>query len=89
MFDLLTQGLPKDIHLRFSNMISVFNKMEKWWIVEVEIPANCEFENIEDADLENVMSGHMFILQLILNIAANGSNKEFKEICKQFNIPIK
>lgn len=89
MFDFLTQGLPKDIHLRFSDMISVFNKIEKWWIVEVEIPTNCEFENIEDADLENVMSGHMLILQLILNIAAKGSNKDFEEICKQFNIPIK
>lgn len=89
MFDLLSQGLPKDVHVRFSDMISVFNKIEKWWIIEIEIPGSCEIENIENVDIDNVMSGHMIILQLILNIAANDSNKDFKEICKQFNIPIR
>jgi len=30
MFDIITLGLPKDIHLRFLDMIKVFNKIEKW-----------------------------------------------------------
>lgn len=89
MFDLLTQGLPKDVHSRLVEIINVFNKIEKWWIVEVEIPTSCEIENINDADLDNVMSGHMIILQIILNIVTNGSNKDFEEVCKQFNIPVR
>lgn len=89
MFDLQVQRLPKDVSLRFSDMISVFNKIEKWWIAEVEIPTSCESKNLENTDFDNVMSGHMLILQLILNITANGSNKDFEDICKQFKIAIR
>lgn len=89
MFDLLTQGLPTNVALRMVNMISVFNKIEKWWIVEVEIPTNCDIENIDDVDLDNVMSGNMLLLQIILNIVTNGNNKDFEEVCKKFNIPVR
>lgn len=88
MFNIIVQGLPKDIHLRFLEMINVFNKIEKWWIVEIEIPTSCYFENVNDIDFENVMSGNMCVLQLILNISLNGSNKDFEEICKKLNIPV-
>lgn len=88
MFDIITLGLPKDIHLRFLDMIKVFNKIEKWWIVEVEIPTSCDFEDVNEIDFDNVMSGNMCILQLILNITQNGSNKDFEEICKKLNIPV-
>lgn len=89
MFDLLSQGLPENLHSKLVNMVGIFNKIEKWWIVEVEIPTGCEIDNIEDADMDNVMSGNMLILQVILNIATNNSNKDFEEVCKQFNIPIR
>lgn len=89
MFDLLSQGLPENLHSKLVNMVGIFNKIEKWWIVEIEIPTGCEIDNIEDADMDNVMSGNMLILQVILNIATNNSNKDFEEVCKQFNIPIR
>lgn len=89
MFDLLNQGLPKDVHRRFLAMIGLFNQIEKWWIVEVEIPTSCEFDNPNEIDYDNVMSGYMIILHIIMNIAIKNSNKDFEEVCKQFNIPIR
>jgi len=54
----------------------------------VEIPTSYDFEDVSDIDFKNVMSGNMCILQLILNITQNGSNKDFEEICKKLNIPV-
>lgn len=89
MFSLLSEGLPKDAYHKFDEMIDLFSKIEKWWIVEMEVPMIDSLKNIDDVDLDNVMSGNMMVLHIIRNILRSGSNKDYEEVCQLLNIPIK
>ncbi len=86
MFLIIVQGLPEGVEALFAQMIDLFNRIERWWIIEFEIPIS---GNIDDIDFDNIMSGNMLILHAILNITANNSNKDFAEVCELLNIPIK
>jgi len=71
----------------FAMMYGLFCKIEKWWILEVEIPTSAELAP-EEIDQDGVISGHMLILDTILDILANNSNIHFKEACEQLGIPV-
>jgi len=50
---MLAEGLPSDLSARFSEMVSLIDKIERWWIVNVEIPTNPEFdgEHIDESGI--------------------------------------
>lgn len=60
-----------------SNMIDLLVKMDQWWIREIEIPTNPDFDDIEltEEDYEKSMSGNMIILSLILPILEGDTSK--------------
>ncbi len=58
-------------------------KIDRWWIREVEIPTNPDFDGREVAD-EDIHSGHMLFLQLMMRIAGEQDSAVFyKEFVKQ------
>lgn len=59
------------------NMIDLLVKMDQWWIREIEIPTNPDFDDIEltKEDYEKSMSGNMIILSLILPILEGDTSK--------------
>lgn len=60
-----------------SSMIDLLVKMDQWWIREIEIPTNPDFDDIEltEEDYEKSMSGNMIILLLILPILEGDTSK--------------
>jgi hypothetical protein len=44
---ILFQGLPADLAELLSEMISLLDKIERWWIVNVEIPINPDLNGME------------------------------------------
>lgn len=57
-------------------------KIEKWWILEFEIPINGDFDG-QDIDPDGIIPGHQFILDYIFNIATTDIDeleREFKKI---------
>lgn len=62
----------------------ILSKIDKWWIVEVELPTNPESMQIDPntIDYKGIFSGNMALLQL-LYMVYTGNDKELNEIYKK------
>lgn len=78
----LFQGLPDDFAERLSEMVSLLDKIERWWIVNVEIPINPDLKD-EEIDETQVIPGPIMGLRLLLDIA-RGSEEESKKHLEEF-----
>jgi hypothetical protein len=69
LFDLLgTEGLPADFNQCFSEMVALLRKIEVWWIVNVEIATDPDFDG-KDVDEAGIVPGRIMTLKLLLDIA--------------------
>lgn len=87
MLNAIAEGGVK-IAVQFTKMYSLFCKIERWWILEIEVPISGEFEP-DQIDADGVMSGHMVVLHCILDMLANNSNAKYKDICEAIGVPVK
>lgn len=87
MISTITVGTEKIVD-QFALMYGLFCKIEKWWILEYEVPISGQFTP-EDIDEDGVMSGNMILLEIIIDILVNNSNVHFKEACEKFGVPVK
>lgn len=74
---------------QFSLMYALFCKIEKWWILEYELAMDIDAPELSEEDKENVMSGNMVVLNMIMDILANGSNAHYEEVCRILGVPVK
>lgn len=66
----------------FGEMIDLLHKIEKWWILNVEIPTNSDFDGRE-IDEEDIIPGRIITLRLLLDIAL-GTENESKRYYNEF-----
>jgi hypothetical protein len=85
LMSLLFDGLPEELPEKFVQLIALRVKIEKWWIMNIDIPTNPDFDaDIEVKDEDIVTSSQMFN-QLILDMlsgdekTANSYRNEFKK----------
>jgi hypothetical protein len=58
---MLMEGLPTDFAERFGDMTTLLDKIERWWIVNVEIPTNPDFDGKhEEIDESGIIPGCIF-----------------------------
>lgn len=79
---MLTRGIPDDYLTRFHEMVDLLAKIEKWWIVNVEIPTDPDFDG-KEIDEEGIMPGPVITIRLLLDIAL-GSEQESKYYVDEF-----
>ena len=53
----------------FPKMTALLNKIEKWWLVNVEAEINPAFYENKEMDLENAMPGPLIMLHILANVA--------------------
>lgn len=87
MFDCIAEGGARLVK-PFSQMYALFRKLEQWWILEIEVPISGEFEP-DQIDADQVKSGHMVMLEVILDILAHNSNANYKDLCDMIGVPVK
>ncbi len=87
MIVTITVG-TENIVEQFALMYGLFCKIEKWWILEYEVPISDKFKP-EEIEKDGVMSGNMILLDIIIDILTNNSNVHFKEACEKFGVPVK
>ncbi len=63
-----SKGLPPDFDQCMSEMVRLLRKIEVWWITNVEIPTNPDFDG-QGIDEEGIVPGAVMIIQLLLDIA--------------------
>lgn len=88
MFNYIAEGTEQLIE-QFVLMYALFSKIEKWWIIEIEIPISGDFPDITEEEQQGIMSGNMMVLEIIMDILANNSNIHFKEVCEKLGVPIR
>ncbi|MBW4460991.1 MAG: hypothetical protein KME47_12255 [Nodosilinea sp. WJT8-NPBG4] len=80
----LAHDLPKfivnsDAEINIDLLESIYElltKIDRWWIKEVEIPTNPEFDGQEVAD-DDIQSGVMLCMQMMLRIATDENASVF------------
>lgn len=89
MFKVISEGLDDGFYEDFKKMYSIFCKIERWWILEYEVPLNPDFDNTnQKIEEKDVMSCNMAVLSLIMDIADTGSNGLYLDACKKLGIEI-
>lgn len=83
---VICEGVPNETVLLFSELIHLINKIEKWWLLEVEIPTSCDYLPNE---IEDVISSNMILADIITNVELFNSNERYREVCENIGIKIK
>jgi hypothetical protein len=74
--NFISKGPKIDPLPLFSNMIDLLYKIEKWWILNVEIPTNPDLDG-QEIDEDAIVPGQIMSLRLLADIAL-GSEEESK-----------
>lgn len=79
---LATDGLPSDYAPCFDDMIELLNKIEVWWITEVEIPTDPDMDG-KDIDYDGITPGPIMTMRLLCDLAL-GSEAQSQFYLKEF-----
>ena len=68
--NLLSEGLPSDFAEHLGAMVALLDRIERWWIVNYEIPVHPDLaDKIEDIDEGGIVTGVIASLQMMVNVA--------------------
>ncbi len=69
-----SERMPKDFNQRFREMVSLFRKIEIWWVVNFEIPANPDLDD-KEINEDGIITSPVMFLQLMCEIALGTEEK--------------
>ena len=78
----LDEGFSESDVVLFNKMITIYAKIDKWWINEIEIPTSVE-EVPVDYDRDDVCGGQAIVLSIINSIILENKGNEYKEVLAQ------
>lgn len=85
LMTLLFEGLPQELPEKFAQLIALRVKIEKWWIMNIEIPTNPDFDASTEVKEEDIMSSSQIFSQLIFDMLSGDEKRasyyqnEFKQ----------
>ena len=80
----LNDGFTENDTKLFGDMLEIYNKIDKWWINEIEILIT-ENDIPEDYDRNEVCGAQAMILSIINSIVLGNKGAEYKEILDKLN----
>ncbi len=85
LFSLIgTRGLPDNFEVRFLELVELLHKIHLWWVMNVEIPTNPDYDG-KEVDENNVKVGSVMAIQMLVDIALGDektANSYFEEFIK-------
>jgi hypothetical protein len=69
-----TEGLPEELPERYDELVELFRKIEVWWVMEVEVPTDPQFDG-QEIDPEEVLPGPVAGLKVLSDIALGGEDQ--------------
>ena len=84
MSQMLFDGFPDNIYQLYVDMIELFEKIEKWWVIEVEMAIDPPNIPYEDMDWKNITSLNILFLKTMSEIVFTNTDKYMK-IAKKIN----
>jgi len=79
---MLIDGLPPDLAARFFEMFGLLDKIGRWWIVNVDIATDPQFDG-EQVDESSIVPGPIMWLQLMMDVAL-GSEEDSRKHLDEF-----
>jgi hypothetical protein len=84
---LINKGIELQHLEAFGKLIHLLNKIEVWWILNVEIPTNEDFAD-KQIDESHIIPGPIAMLQVLLDVAL-GDEERSKFYYQEFTNLIK
>lgn len=75
LLTLLFEGLHDDLPKNLTKLINVRVKIEKWWILNIEIPTSGDYEAHETPTEEDIMTGSQLVNKLIFDMLSGDEKK--------------
>jgi hypothetical protein len=85
MIDLLFEGSFDDFPQNLAALINLRVKIEKWWVLNIEIPTNPDFHATDDVSENDIQTSSEILYKIILDILSGdeeASNYYYKEFLK-------
>lgn len=75
----LNNGFSEGDVLLFSSLLELYQKIDIWWINEIEVPTSAE-EIPENYDKDGVCGGQAMLLSIINDIVLGNGGEKYKEL---------
>lgn len=72
LFEVVTGQVDSDHQEQFEILIALLKKIEVWWIVNMEIPCNPDFDD-KEIDVDGIVPGSIISLQMLLEVVAGNT----------------
>lgn len=84
LFSVVTGQVPSDYDSQFPALIALLRKVEVWWIVNVEIPTNPDYDG-QEIDEADITPGALMSLEMLIDVASGKT--ELLEYWKRLQKP--
>lgn len=75
LMTLLFEGLPEQLPEKFHQLIQLRTKIEKWWILNIEIPTSYDFASDKEITENDIFTSSQMFNQLIFDMLSGDEKK--------------
>jgi len=72
LFGVVTGQIESSHEVQFNALVALLRKIGTWWIVNVEIPTNPDFDG-KEVDEEGIVPGTVLTLQMLIEVASGNT----------------
>ena len=72
LFDVVTGQVESKHQEQFEVLVALLRKIEVWWVVNMEIPCNPDFDG-EEIDVDGIVLGSILSLQMLLEVVSGNT----------------
>jgi hypothetical protein len=83
MHQLASGSVPSRHASELPKLVALLRKIEVWWIMNVEIPTNPDFDDTTDIDEDGILPGPVMAVSLMADVAL-GSEEEANRYLRAF-----
>jgi len=90
LYKIASDNISPDFLEQFPILMALINKIERWWIINFEIPVNPDMDG-KEIEESGIVPGSIIILQIMLDIALGSHEKaqyyinEFRKLSSSHN----
>jgi hypothetical protein len=74
LLSMIAEDAMPDLQSSFETLVALLRKVEVWWIVNVEIPTNPDFDGTEEIDEEGILPGPCMSMKIMMDVATGKSD---------------
>ena len=75
LMTLLFEGLPEQLPEKFHQLIQLRTKIEKWWILNIEIPTSYDFDSDKEITEKDIFTSSQIFNQVIFDMLSEDEKK--------------